>query len=114
MAEKMMTQKQALAMAIEQMERVGEMECATVLGKMLEQKSKVREHKVKPEVEEFRAAVVAFLTEAEGPVTNKMVAEGMGVSAQKASAALRYLVGAGAVIRVEGEKKSDPATFVLA
>lgn len=112
MAEKMMTQKQALAMAMEQMERVGEMECVKVLGKMLEQKSKVRERKVKPEVEAFRAATLSVLQGAEGPMTCKMVAETMEVSCQKAAAALRFLVEGGLATKAEGEKKSDPAVYM--
>lgn len=112
MAEKTMTQKMALTVAIEHMERVGETEVCEVLKHMLEQKSKVREHKVKPEVEMFREQVLALLKGAEAPMTNKMVAEALGVSPQKASAALRFLKENGLIVRQEGEKKSDPATFV--
>lgn len=113
MAEKM-TQKQALAIAIEALEGTEHVEAVEVLTKMLEQKSKPREHKVKPEVAEFRMAVLEMLKGASGPMTNKEVAETMEVSPQKASAALRFLVGEGAVSRMEGEKKSEPATFVAA
>lgn len=113
MAEKMMTQKQALAIAIEALEGAGQAEAVKVLTKMLEQKSKPRERKANPEVETFREAVLDMLREAEGPMTNKEVAEAMQVSPQKASAALRFLVQGQYVTRVEGEKKSDPATFVI-
>ena len=54
-----------------------------------------------------------MLRGAEGPMTNKEVAEAMQVSPQKASAALRFLVQGQYVTRIEGEKKSDPATFVI-
>lgn len=113
MAEKM-TQKQALAIAIEALEGTEHTEAVEVLTKMLEQKSKPRQHKVKPEVEMFREAVLAMLQEATGPMTNKEVAEAMEVSSQKASAALRFLVKEELVVRTEGEKKSEPTTFVAA
>ena len=51
---------------------------------------------------------------ADHPVTNKEMAAEFAVSAQKMSAALRFLVNEGRVIRHEGEKKSDPATFEVA
>ena len=111
MAEKMMTQKQALSIAIETLSGMGMTEPVEVLQKMLDQKSKVREHKVKPETEMFREQVLELIKGADELMTNKMVAEALGVSSQKASAALRFLVGAGLIQRTEGEKKSDPATF---
>lgn len=112
MAEKM-TQKQALSVAIEVLEGQGYVEVTEILAKMLEQKSKPRERKANPEVEQFREAVLDMLRGAEGPMTNKEVAEAMQVSPQKASAALRFLVQGQYVTRIEGEKKSDPATFVI-
>lgn len=82
--------------------------------KYIAQLSKPRVHKTKPEVIEFRAAVADYIANAEEPLTNKEVAAYFEVSAQKAAAALRWLVGNGNVVRIEGEKKNDPATFVLA
>lgn len=114
MAEKMMTQKQALVIAIEVLEGTGQVEAMEVLVKMLEQKSKPRERKVKPEVEAFRAEVLEVLKGAEGPMTGKEVAGTLEVSVQKASAALRFLVEAGAAVKLEGEKKSDPAMYAIA
>ena len=114
MAEKMMTQKQALAIAIEALEGTGQDEAVKVLAKMLEQKSKPRERKVKPEVEAFRAEVLEVLKGAEGPMTGKEVAGVLEVSVQKASAALRFLVEGGMAMKVEGEKKSDPAMYAIA
>lgn len=82
--------------------------------KYIAQLSKPRVHKTKPEVVEFRAAVADYLSNAEGPLTNKELAAQFNCSAQKMAAALRWLVGNGNVIRTEGEKKNDPATFVIA
>lgn len=70
-----------------------------------------RKSKVNAEVEEFRQNVLNALWGKETPVTNKELAAEFGVSAQKMSAALRVLVKDGKVARIEGEKKSDPATF---
>lgn len=82
--------------------------------KYINQLSKPRVHKTKPEVVEFRQAVASYLADAEGPKTNKELAGELGVSAQKMAAALRWLVGEGHVIRTDGEKRNDPATFVIA
>jgi tRNA A37 methylthiotransferase MiaB len=82
--------------------------------KYIAQLSKPRVHKTKPEVVEFRAAVATHLANAEEPKTNKELATELEVSPQKMAAALRWLVQNGNVIRTEGEKKSDPATFVIA
>lgn len=82
--------------------------------KYIKQLSKPRVHKTKPEVVEFRGAVATYLSDAEGPLTNKELSGALGVSHQKMAAALRWLVGEGIVIRTEGEGKNDPATFVIA
>ena len=108
MANKDMTQKQALAIAIEALEGTGQDEAMGVLVKMLEQKSKPRERKANPEVEAFRMQVLEVLKGAEGPMTGKEVAGTLEVSVQKASAALRFLVEAGVAVKLEGEK-SIPA-----
>lgn len=89
-------------------------EVVEMCHKYIEQLSKPRVHKIKPEVVEFRAAVATYLAEAEGPLTNKELAAALEVSPQKMAAALRYLVGEGAVIRTEGETKREPAVFVIA
>ena len=114
MANKDMTQKQALAIAIEALEGTGQDEAMGVLVKMLEQKSKPRERKANPEVEAFRMQVLEVLKGAEGPMTGKEIAGTLEVSVQKASAALRFLVEAGAAVKLEGEKKSDPAMYAIA
>ena len=115
MAEKM-TQKQALSIAINVLNDTdGFADVVEVLSKMLEQKSKPRERKVKPEVEAFRGEVLEVLKGAENPMTGKEIAGILGVSVQKASAALRFLVNeAGVAVKVEGEKKSDPAMYAIA
>lgn len=70
-----------------------------------------RKPKVNQEVADFRESVYAALVEHGEFMTNKDLAAQFGVSAQKMSAALRYLVKEGRITRQEGERKSDPATF---
>lgn len=77
-------------------------------------KSKPREYKVKPEVEEFRNFVADFLANEEKPVTAKQVGEALVVSTQKASAALRALVADGRAIAHNGEKARDAKTYEIA
>lgn len=77
-------------------------------------KSKPRAKKVDPEKEEFRKAVASFLAEQAEPVTAKVVAEGMEVSTQKASAALRALVAEDVAIAIAPEKARDAKTYVIA
>ena len=89
-------------------------EVVAMCEKYIAQLSKPRVHKTKPEVVEFRAAVASYLADAEEPMTNKELATAMNVSAQKMAAALRWLVENGNVIRTDGEKKNDPAVFVIA
>lgn len=73
-----------------------------------------RKPKVNAEVVEFREKVLAKLAEYDRPVTNKEMAAEFGVSAQKMSAALRFLGKEGKVTRIEPEKKSGAATFEIA
>lgn len=77
-------------------------------------KSKPRERKVKPEVEEFRNFVAEFLANEDEPVTAKQVGEALVVSTQKASAALRALVANGRAIAHDGEKARDAKTYEVA
>lgn len=76
--------------------------------------SKPRKKKENYEAIEFAAGVATWMSEHEGAFTNKELAAAFEVSPQKMSAALRRLVEEGTVVRVEGERKSDPATFELA
>ncbi len=73
-----------------------------------------RKPKVNQEVIDFRENVFNALANTGEPITNKEMAAEFGCSAQKMSAALRFLVKEGRVVRHEGEKKSDPATFEIA
>ena len=90
-------------------------EVVAFCNKKIEQLEKAaarpRKSKVNAEVEQFRQDVLNNLWEKDTPVTNKELAAEFGVSPQKMSAALRVLVKDGKVARIEGEKKSDPATF---
>ena len=88
--------------------------CEKKIDQLERAKARPRKAKVNQEVIDFRENVFNALTEKDAPVTNKEMAAEFGVSAQKMSAALRYLVGEGRVTRFEGEKKSAPATFAIA
>lgn len=74
-------------------------------------KGKPRAHKVKPETAEFRERVAEFLEGQEAPVTAKEVGAALGESTQKASAALRFLVGEGVAVAHDGEKARDAKTY---
>jgi len=88
--------------------------CQKKLDQLARNAARPRKTKVNLEAEQFRADVLANLAEKDAPVTNKEMAAEFGVSAQKMSAALRFLVKEGRVTRIEGEKKSSPATFAIA
>lgn len=88
--------------------------CEKKIDQIERAKARPRKTKVNQEVVDFRENVFTALTEKDAPVTNKEMAGEFGCSAQKMSAALRFLVGEGRVTRFEGEKKSDPATFAVA
>lgn len=77
-------------------------------------KSKPRAKKVDPEKEELRKAIASFLAEQAEPVTAKVVAEGMDISTQKASAALRALVEEDVAIAIAPAKARDAKTYVIA
>ena len=88
--------------------------CQKKIDQIERNAARPRKTKVNQEVVDFRENVLAKLGEFDHPVTNKEMAAEFAVSAQKMSAALRFLVNEGRVIRHEGEKKSDPATFEVA
>jgi len=77
-------------------------------------KSKPRERKVKPEVIEFRKAIVEFLEGQPEPVTAKTVGAALGESTQKAGAHLRALVAEGEVVAYDGKKARDAKTYEVA
>ena len=85
--------------------------CEKKIAQIERNAARPRKAKVNQEVVDFRNSVYAKLAEFGEPKTNKEMAAEFGVSAQKMSAALRFLVKEGRVTRIEGEKKSAPATF---
>ena len=88
--------------------------CEKKIAQIERNAARPRKTKVNQEVVDFREDVFNTLAEMGEPVTNKDMAAEFGVSAQKMSAALRFLVKEGRVERIEGEKKSAPATFAVA
>ena len=88
--------------------------CQKKIAQIEKNAARPRKARVNQEVINFREDVFNALTAKAEPVTNKDMAAEFGVSAQKMSAALRYLVQQGRVTRIEGEKKSAPATFAPA
>lgn len=86
--------------------------CERKIAQLERNAARPRKTKVNQEVVDFREDVFNKLVEIGEPVTNKELAAEFGVSAQKMSAALRFLGQQGRVTRIEGEKKSAPATFV--
>lgn len=85
--------------------------CAKKIAQIEKNAARPRKPKINQEVIDFREDVFNALANHAEPMTNKELAAEFGVSAQKMSAALRFLVKEGRVDRHEGEKKSDPATF---
>jgi predicted HTH transcriptional regulator len=88
--------------------------CQKKIAQIERNAARPRKTKVNQEVIDFREDVYNTLAHKDEPVTNKDMAAEFGVSAQKMSAALRFLVKEGRVTRIEGEKKSSPATFAIA
>lgn len=88
--------------------------CEKKIAQIERNAARPRKTKVNQEVIDFREDVYNTLAHKDEPVTNKDMAAEFGVSAQKMSAALRFLVKEGRVTRIEGEKKSSPATFAIA
>lgn len=88
-------------------------EVVEMAEKYIAQLTKPRKKTENKEAAAFRAAVATWLSEHEGAYTNAELTEAMGVSAQKMSAALRYLVANDVVIRVEPEDKKGKPTFTI-
>ena len=74
--------------------------------------SKPRKKTVNKEAEEFAASLATHMSEVAVPMTCGELAEQMGVSWQKVSAALRRLVADEAVIKVESEGSSKAAYVI--
>lgn len=111
MAEKNMTQVQALEIAVAEMANE---EAREILAGMIEKRKAPRKPRVNHEAEEFRAALVTALDEAEGPMTNAELAAAFEVKPQKIANNIRVLEKAGIVTRIRGEKASDKDSFTLA
>lgn len=110
MAEKNMTQVQALEIAVAEMTNE---EARGIIEGMIEKRKAPRKPRVNKEAEAFRAALVTFLSEADGPQTNAEIAAHFEVKPQKVANNIRVLENAGVVERIRGEKASDKDTFVL-
>lgn len=112
MAETKATRKELFERIIEVM--ADDPEVVEMAEKYITQLTKPRKKTENKEAAAFRAAVATWLSEHEGAYTNAEMAEAMGVSAQKMSAALRRLVADDVVIRVEPEDKKGKPAFTLA
>ncbi len=75
-------------------------------------KAKSGETKADKAKAEFRAQILDYITENDGAYRAGEIAMSFGVSTQKASAALNALVADGALIKVDGEKRT--VKFALA
>ena len=111
MAEKNMTQVQALEIAVAEMANE---EAKAILEGMIEKRKAPRKPRVNKEAEAFRAELVEVMKGFEEPVTNAVLAAEMGVKPQKIANNIRILEKNGVIIRHRGEKASDKDTFALA
>lgn len=111
MAEKNMTQVQALEIAVAEMANE---EAKAILEGMIAKRKAPRKPRVNKEAEAFRAELVEVMKGFEEPVTNATLAAEMAVKPQKIANNIRVLEKAGVVLRHRGEKASDKDTFTLA
>ena len=118
MAEKKMTQVQALEIAVGALEGMPLEEDAMareiILGMIEKRKNVTRKPRVNKEAEAFRAELVTALDAADGPMTNAELAEAFGVKPQKVANNIRILEKNGTVVRFRGEKPSDKDRFAVA
>lgn len=112
MAETKATRKELFERIIDAM--ADDPEVVEMAEKYIAQLAKPRKKTENKEAAAFRAAVATWLSEHEGAYTNAELTEAIGVSAQKMSSALRYLVANDVVVRIEGEDKKDKPTFTIA
>lgn len=112
MAETKATRKELFERVINVM--ADDPEVVEMAEKYIAQLTKPRKKTENKEAAEFRASVATWLSEHEGAFTNAELTEAFGVSAQKMSSALRWLVANDAIIRIEGESKNAKATFTIA
>jgi len=112
MAEAKVTRKELFARVKEVMS--DDPEVVEMCDKYIASLSKPRKKTENPEMAEWRSGVATWLSEQDSPVSQAVAGEALGVSPQKAGAALRWLVGEGIAVVVEGEKKSDPKMYAIA
>ena len=119
MAEKKMTQVEALEIAAQAMEDI-DVEVADILMDMADKRRAPRKPRVNKDAEAFRAELITVLRVAEGPVTNAELTVAMrehledeDIKPQKVANIIRVLEKDGVVTRVRGEKPSDKDTFIL-
>lgn len=105
------TRKELFARIAEVM--ADDQEVVEMCNKYIEQLSKPRKKTVNKEAQEFAAALATHMAEVAVPMTISELAEQMGVTSQKVSAALKRLTEQDAVIKIEGEGKAK-ATYVIA
>ena len=111
MAEKKMTQVEALEIAVAAVENE---EAREVLAHMIETKRKPRAKRENKEAAAFREEILKTMAGIDGPRKAGEIAEIMEVKPQRVANNLRVLVEAGKVEKIEGEKAKDAATYVLA
>lgn len=107
MATNTVTRKQMFQFIAEQLQ--DDPEVVSFCQKEIERLSKP---KVNRKAMETRVHVNDFLQTRVEPMTKGEVAKAMGLSIQKAGAAIDALVKYGAVIRIAGESKTEKAKFV--
>lgn len=108
MATNTVTRKQMFQFIAEQLQ--DDPEVVSFCQKEIERLSKP---KVNRKAMETRVHVNDFLQMQAEPMTKGEVAKAMGLSIQKAGAAIDALVKDGAVIRQDGESKTEKAKFVV-
>ncbi len=107
MATNTVTRKQMFQFIAEQLK--DDPEVVSFCEKEIEKLSKPR---VSRKAMENRVHVDGFLQSKAEPMTKAEVAKAMGLSIQKVGSAIDALVKQGAVVRIEGESKTEKAKFV--
>lgn len=113
MAEKKMTQVEALEIAAVAMQEI-DVEVADILMDMADKRRAPRKPRVNLEAEAFREELVNCMLAQDGPMTNAALANIMGVKPQKIANNMRVLEKEGRAVRIRGEKASDKDRFALA
>ena len=121
MAEKTMTQVQALEIAVEEMENE---EARAIIEGMIAKRKAPRKPRVNQAAIDFAETVYVCLEGAEAPLTNGEIAAALSkgaekgeegyVSFQKVAAAIRRLKNEGRVEEFPGEKAKDKKTYAVA